>query len=93
MRDMNKWRFWRKAAVRGMQMAALVVIVSMSVMPGMIARCRNLTEAAILLAVLLSGTVSAVVTGWLAVELDDDTNRQWREYRRMAQHCRYGKRG
>lgn len=93
MHDMNKWRFWRKAAVRGMQMAALVVIVSMAVMPGMIARCRNLTEAAILLAVMLSGTVSAAVTGWLAVELDDDTNRQWREYRRMARHCRYGKRG
>lgn len=92
MKSMNKWRFWRKAAVRGMQMAALVVIVSMAVMPGMIARCRNLTEAAILLAVLLSGTVSAVVTGWLAVELDDDTNRKYREYRRMVQHCRYGKR-
>lgn len=93
MKSMNKWRFWRKAAARGMQMAALVVIVSVSVMPGMIARCRNLTEAAILLAVMLSGTVSAAVTGWLAVELDDDTNRQWREHRRMVQRCRYGKRG
>lgn len=93
MRDMNKWRFLRKAAVRGMQMAALVVIVGLSVMPGMIARCKSLAEAVILLAVLLSGAVSAAATGWLAVELDNDTNRQWREYRRMVQRCRYGKRG
>lgn len=93
MRDMNKWHFLRKAAVRGMQMAALVVIVSLSVVPGMIARCKSLAEAIILLAVLLAGAVSAGATGWLAVELDNDTNRQWREYRRMVQRCRYGKRG
>ena len=93
MKNMNKWRAWRKVMVRGMQMAALVVIVSLSVMPGMIARCKSLAEAVILLAVLLAGAVSAAVTGWLAVELDNDTNRQWREYRRMVQRWRYGKRG
>ena len=90
---MNKWRAWRKIAVRGMQMAALVVLVSLSVMPGMIARSKSLAEAIILLAVLLGGAVSAGATGWLAVEMDNDTNRQWREYRRMVQRCRYGKRG
>lgn len=93
MKNMNKWRAWRKIAVRGMQMAALVVIVSLSVFPGMIARCNSLAEAIILLAVLLAGAVSAGATGWLAVELDNETNRQWREYRRMVQRCRYGKRG
>lgn len=93
MRNMQKWRFLRKAVVRGMQMAALVVLVSLSVMPGMIARCTSLAEAIILMAVLLAGAVSAGVTGWLAVELDNETNRQWREYRRMVQRCRYGKRG
>lgn len=93
MRDINKWRFLRKAAARGMQMAALVVLVGLSVMPGMIARCKSLAEAIILLAVLLAGAVSAGVTGWLAVELDNETNRRWREYHRMVQRCRYGKRG
>lgn len=93
MRNMQKWRFLRKAAARGMQMAALVVLVGLSVVPGMIARCKSLAEAIILLVVLLAGAVSAGVTGWLAVELDNETNRQYREYRRMVQRCRYGKRG
>ena len=83
MRNMKKWRTARKAVAFGLQFSVLVVITSMAVLPGMIARCRSLAEVLILLAVLCGMAVCAGCTAWLSVEYDRKTASQWREYRRM----------
>lgn len=88
MRSMKKWRAVRKALAFGLKMAVLITITSGTLLPGMIARCRTLAEGLILLGVLCGMAVCAGVTGWLAVEYDNETNRQWREYRRMVSRVR-----
>lgn len=84
MKNMKRWRAARKAVSFGLQMAVLLAMgTAWLVLPGMIAQCRAFSEVLILLAVLAAVSVCAGATGWLAVEYDNRTNREWREYRRL----------
>lgn len=89
MKNMKQWRACRKAVCFGMQTGVLITAgVAWLVIPGMIARCRTLAEGLILLGVLAGMAICAGVTGWLAIEYDNETNRQWREYKRMMSRVR-----
>lgn len=89
MKNMKQWRACRKAVCFGMQMGVLITaVVAWLVMPGMIACCRTLAEALISLGVLAGMAVCVGVTGWFSVEYDRETDRQWREYRRMMSRVR-----
>ena len=89
MKNMKQWRACRKAVCFGMQTGVLITAgVAWLMLPGMLAACRSLAEWVILLGVLAGLMVCAGVTGWFAVEYDNETNRQWREYKRMMSRVR-----